>query len=107
MAFGCCSDEELLARTDVKGVIVVTHSSKARPETVLIDANGMHVVMKYETTYDALLGHRYWCSEVANAIKNGSALCDARCERITLQPRNESDHDCLEGVNTSVGCVNH
>ncbi len=106
MAFGCCSDEELLVRAEIRGVTVVTHSSKARPETALIDANGMYVVMRYETTYDALLGHRYWCAEVANAMKKSRTICDARCERITLQPRNKSDPDCPEGVNTSTGCVN-
>jgi len=36
---------------------------------VLIDANNEYVVMTYDTIYDALLGHTYWCSEVADALK--------------------------------------
>ncbi len=107
MSFCCYPDQKQLARSGVKGVIVSTESVKARPATVLIDVNNVYVVMTYETTYDALLGHTYWCSEVADAIKNNNIICDARCEQITLKPRDENDPDYLEGINISVDCVNH
>jgi hypothetical protein len=87
MPFCCYNSQKQLARNGVKGVIVATENVKARPETVLIDANSVYVVMTYDTIYDALLGHTYWCHEVADAIKNQNTISDALCEQITLKPR--------------------
>src|SRR5450756_1468194 len=57
MPFCCYNSQKQLARNGVKGVIVSTENVKARPETVLIDANSVYVVVTYDTIYDALLGH--------------------------------------------------
>jgi len=98
MSFCCYNSQKQLARKGVKGVIVSTENVKTRPETVLKDANSVYVVMKYDTIYDALLGHTYWCLEVADAIKNQNTISNAWCEQITLKPRDENDPEYLEGV---------
>jgi hypothetical protein len=107
MSFCCYNSQKLLARTGVKGVIVSTENVKARPETVLIDANNVYIVMTYDTIYDALLGHTYWCQEVAGAKKNQNIISNARCEQITLKPRDENDPEYLERVKISADCVNY
>jgi len=78
---------------------------KARPETVLTAANNKYVVMTYDTMCDALLGHTYWCSEVADAIKNHNVISNVRCEQITQKPRDENDPDYLESVRINTDCV--
>ena len=107
MSFCCYNNQKQLARNAVKGVIISTVHVKARPETVLIDANNEYVVMTYDTIYDALLGHTYWCLEVADALKKHNSISNARCEQITLKPRDENDPEYLESVKISVDCVNH
>jgi hypothetical protein len=91
MSYCFNSNQTQLARDFVQGVIqgviISTVKVKARPETVLIDVNNEYVVMTYDSIYDALLGHTYWCSEVADAIKNHNIFFNARCEQIMLKPR--------------------
>ncbi len=106
MPFCCYNSQKQLARNGVKGVIVSTENVKARPETVLIDANSVYVVVTYDTIYDALLGHTYWCHEVADAIKNQNTISNALCEQITLKPRDENDPEYLKSVKISADCVN-
>ena len=48
MSFCCYNNQKLLARNGVKGVIISIVHVKARPETVLIDANNEFVVMTYD-----------------------------------------------------------
>jgi hypothetical protein len=106
MSFCCYNNQKQLARNGVKGVIISTVNVKARPETVLIDANDEYVLMTYDTIYDALLGHTYWCSEVADAInKNHHSISDARCAQITLKPHDENDPDYLVNLKISADCV--
>jgi hypothetical protein len=107
MSYCCFNTQKQLARSGVQGVIVSTEKVKARPETLLIDANNEYVVMTYDTIYDALLGHTYWCREVADAIKNHNIISNARCEQITLKPRDENDPDYVESVKLSADCVSY
>src|SRR5450756_900240 len=91
MPFCCYNSQKQLARNGVKGVIVSTENVKARPETVLIDANSVYVVVTYDTIYDALLGHTYWCHEVADAIKNRNTISNALCEHCLLYTSDAAD----------------
>jgi hypothetical protein len=91
MSYCCYNNQKQLARDAVQGVIISTVNVRARLETVLIDANKEYIVMTYDTIYDALLGHTYWCWAVADAMKNQNIISDARCEQITLKPRDEND----------------
>jgi hypothetical protein len=107
MSYCCYNNQKQLGLDRVQGVIVLTINVKARPETVIIDANNTHVVITYDTIYDALLGHTYWCSEVADALKNNNIISNARCECVMLKPRDDNDPNYLASSEISADCFNY